>query len=83
MTKIYYIISYKVNGKQVYWGTAKELSYVDGTTDIFKARWYERIKDAKITVNDLKYRNNGTNRYTDVKLFEYTVEVTVNKEIEL
>ena len=83
MTKTYYIISYKVNGKQVYWGTAKELSYVDGTTDIFKARWYERIKDAKITVNDLKYRNNGTNRYTDVKLFEYTVEVTVNKEIEL
>ena len=83
MTKTYYIVTYKVNGKQVYWGTAKELSYVDGTTDIFKARWYERIKDAKITVNDLKYRNNGTNRYTDVKLFEYTVEVTVNKEIEL
>ena len=83
MTKTYYIVSYKVNGKQVYWGTAKELSYVDGTTDIFKARWYERIKDAKITVNNLKYRNNGTNRYTDVKLFEYTVDITVNREIEL
>ena len=83
MTKTYYIITYKVNGKQVYWGTAKELSYVDGTTDIFKARWYENIKNAKVTINDLKYRNNGTNRYTDVKLFEYTVEITVNKEIEL
>ena len=33
MTKTYYIINYKVNGKSVYWGTAKELSYVDGTTD--------------------------------------------------
>ena len=32
MTKTYYIITYKVNGKQVYWGTAKELSYVKGTT---------------------------------------------------
>ena len=83
MTKTYYIVSYKVNGKQVYWGTAKELSYVDGTTDIFKARWYENIKNAKITVNDLKYRNNGTNTYTNVKLFEYTVEITVNREIEL
>ena len=83
MTKTYYIVSYKVNGKQVYWGTAKELSYVDGTTDIFKARWYEKIKDAKATINSLKKDNYGTQIYTDVKLFEYTVDITVNREIEL
>lgn len=78
MTKTYYIISYKVNGKQVYWGTAKELSYVEGTTDIFKARWYEKPKDAKATITALK-----TEGYKEIHLYEYTVEVTVNKEIEL
>ena len=78
MTKTYYIISYKVNGKQVYWGTAKELMYVEGTTDIFKARWYEKTKDAKSTLNTLKSEG-----YKDIHLFEYTVEITVNKEIEL
>lgn len=78
MTKTYYIISYKVNGKSVYWGTAKELCYVDGTTDIFKARWYERTKDAKSTITYLKAQG-----YKDVHLFEYTVQIAVNKEIEL
>lgn len=78
MTKTYYIINYKVKGKSVYWGTAKELSYVDGTTDIFKARWYEKPKDAKSTITYLKAEG-----YKDIHLFEYTVEITVNKEIEL
>lgn len=78
MTKTYYIINYKVNDKSVYWGTAKELSYVDGTTDIFKARWYEKPKDAKSTITFLKERG-----YKDIHLFEYTVQVTVNKEIVL
>lgn len=87
MTKVYYIISFKAEGQLVYFTTSNECKSgcAGGTTDIFKAKWYDDLKSAQKTLNHHIMKRDkyfiADGRYTDYRLKEYTVEITANKEM--
>lgn len=82
MNKTYYVITFKVNGKEYFFATAKVTSYRCYTDDIFIASKYEKIKDAKTQITCMKEEDKygGTNR-SDYHIVEYTMTATAGNVV--
>jgi len=82
MNKTYYVITFKVNGVEHFFATAKETMYKGYTDDIFVASKYEKEKDAKTQITNMikedKYRT--TNR-SDYHIMEYTFTATAGQVV--
>ena len=82
MNKTYYVITFKVNGVEHFFATAKETMYKCYTDDIFVASKYEKEKDAKSQITNMikedKYRT--TNR-SDYHIMEYTFTATAGQVV--
>ena len=82
MNKTYYVITFKVNGTEYFFATAKVTMYKGYTDDIFIASKYEKEKDAKAQITNMqeedKYRT--TNR-SDYHIVEYTFTATAGQVV--
>lgn len=83
MNKTYYVVTFKVNGKEYFFAPAKVTSYRCYTDDIFVASKYEKIKDAKTQITCMKEEDKFrvTNR-SDYHIMEYTMTATAGQVIE-
>ena len=82
MNKTYYVITFKINGKEHFFGTVKETMYKGYTDDIFVASKYEKEKDAKTQITNLKTEDKycTTNR-SDYHIVEYTFTATAGQVV--
>ena len=77
MNKTYYVITFKVNGKDYFFGKTTVTMYKGYTDDIFVASWFESEKVAKAQITSLKKEDKycTTNR-SDYHIVEYTFTAT-------
>ena len=82
MNKTYYVITFKENGVEHFFATAKVTMYKGYTDDIFIASRYEKVKDAKAQITNMKNEDKfrTTNR-SDYHIVEYTFTATAGQVI--
>ena len=82
MNKTYYVITFKRNGKEYFFGTAKETMYKGYTDDIFVASWFEKEKDAKAQITSMKKEDKFcTTKRSDYHIVEYTFTATAGQVV--
>ena len=82
MNKTYYVITFKVNGKEHFFATAKVTMYKGYTDDIFVASKYEKEKDAKTQITNLKSEDKCcTTKRSDYHIVEYTFTATAGQVV--
>ena len=82
MNKTYFVITFKVNGKEHFFATAKDTMYKSYTDDIFVASKYEKEKDAKSQITNLKKEDKYcSTKRSDYHIVEYTFTATAGQVV--
>lgn len=82
MNKTYFVITFKVNGVEHFFATAKVTMYKGYTDDIFIASKYEKEKDAKAQISNMvKEDKYCTTNRSDYHIVEYTFTATAGKVV--
>jgi len=82
MNKTYFIITFKINGKEHFFAPAKVTMYKGYTDDIFVASKYEKEKDAKSQItNMIKEDKYCSTKRKDYHIVEYTFTATAGQVV--
>lgn len=82
MNKTYFVITFKINGKEHFFAPAKETMYKGYTDDIFVASKYEKEKDAKSQITNMKKEDKYcSTKRSDYHIVEYTFTATAGQTV--